>query len=458
MSSRTIVPSRYLVCALGLLLFGATLVALAPYAWAGAAGFRNSAVGGVSISADGIVGIPTVEAKSVFLKELRREVKTPTGALATPAKLRMVSLRGLVDAIQDAIKNNFGELTDEVKYLGGLQRIQYVFVYPDDGDIVLAGPGEGWKINEAGAVVGQTTGRPVLQLDDLLVALRSVDEAEFGEISCSIDPTEEGWTRLAALLDRQRGNPINRPVLKAAAKEAFGNQVVSINGVPATSRFARMMLAADFHMKLLAMEIEGRPVDFPSYIDMIRSPREATNASPRWWLACNYQPMKTSEDRLAWEIRGTGVKAMTEDEIRAEDGTVRQTGRTSPAAEKWAKLMTEKFDELAGKVAAFGEMRNIMDMCVVAALLKKEGLWEKAGVDASLLRDPAGELKPKIWNAPKMVPPQISVVQVKRAMIVTASGGVQIDSFQVASNVEVASDVSDVRERAKPDGNSLWWQ
>ena len=71
MSSRTVVPSRFPFCALCLMLL-CVLLALAPYAWAGVGGFRNSAVGGVSISADGIVGIPTVEAKSLYLKELRK--------------------------------------------------------------------------------------------------------------------------------------------------------------------------------------------------------------------------------------------------------------------------------------------------------------------------------------------------------------------------------------------------
>ena len=60
-----------------------------------------------------------------------------------------------------------------IKYLAGLQRIHYVFVYPEQKDIVLVGPGEGWKVDAKGNVVGITTGRPVMLLDDLLVALRT---------------------------------------------------------------------------------------------------------------------------------------------------------------------------------------------------------------------------------------------------------------------------------------------
>ena len=106
--------------------------------------------------------------------------------------MRKISLRALEAACQHFLTENSGKLPDEIKYLGGLQRIQYVFVYPEQNDIVLAGPAEGWKIDEAGNVVGVTTGRPVLQLDDLLVALRTVSSARQGAISCSINPTAEG--------------------------------------------------------------------------------------------------------------------------------------------------------------------------------------------------------------------------------------------------------------------------
>ena len=43
--------------------------------------------------------------------------------------------------INDCRQNN-RPLPDEVKYLAGLQRIRYVFVYPEQQDIVLAGFGE----------------------------------------------------------------------------------------------------------------------------------------------------------------------------------------------------------------------------------------------------------------------------------------------------------------------------
>ena len=42
-------------------------------------------------------------------------------------------------------------VSDEMKYLAGLLRIHYVFFYPETGDIVLAGPAEGFAEDPVGA-------------------------------------------------------------------------------------------------------------------------------------------------------------------------------------------------------------------------------------------------------------------------------------------------------------------
>ena len=70
---------------------------------------------------------------------------------------------------------------------------------PDDPGDILAGPAEGWKVGPNGAVVGVETGQPILLLDDLLVALRSIENTRSSGITCSIDPTAEGLARLQAL-------------------------------------------------------------------------------------------------------------------------------------------------------------------------------------------------------------------------------------------------------------------
>lgn len=438
------------------------LVAPVHTALAGVAGFRNNAVGGISIDATGLVGPAKTVAKKELLALLRTEIKDAPTGLVAPVPLRMISLRGLADACEDAMKNSFGRLPEEVKFLAGIQRIQYVFVYPEINDIVLAGPGEGWRVDDDGSVVGVTTGRPVLRLDDLLVALRSVDDARTVGITCSIDPTPEGYRNLNKVLEQQRrAGRVNPAVLEPEMKRAFGPQQVTISGVPDNSHFARVLVAADYRMKRIAMHLEDARVrGLPSYLDLIKkSPRAANNANPRWWLACNYEPLAASEDRLAWELRGPGVKTMTEDDFVSKDGTVAGTGRKSPLAQKWADAMTAKYEELSVEDAVFGELRNLMDMCVVAALIKKERLWEKAGLSSPILTQADSELKLENWNAPKTVAPQVSFIKTRNTWVFTASGGVDVNSWQVAGKYEVSDSISEIRDRAATQSRrGLWWQ
>src|SRR5439155_3963598 len=130
-----------------------------------------------------------------------------------------------------------------------------------------------------------------------------------------------------------------------------------------------------------------------------------------WWMACNYEPLAKSEDGLAWELRGPGVKVLTEDEIIGADGGVTGTGKVSPVAQKWANLMTEHYDELSAKEPVFVELRNLMDACVIAALISKEGLLEKAQLDIPTLRGTDSKLELVSWPQPKTVATQCSFLK-----------------------------------------------
>lgn len=443
----------------GLVLLTTSLVTVV---YAGHAGFRNQSVGGISIDVSGVVGPPSAEGTKLMLAELKKEVKDAADDMAAPVKLRMVSLRGLAEAAEDALKNNFGRLPDDVQFLAGLQRLQYVFVDVEKNDIILAGPGEGWRIDDKANVVGITTGRPVLRLDDLLVALRAVHAARTEGITCSIDPTPEGVVNLRKLLDAQRGRPLQPQLIEGAMKEAFGAQQVSVTGVPPTSHFARVLVAADYRMKRIAMHLDESPVKkLPSYLELLKNggARSATNVNPRWWLACNYEPLAATEDGLAWEIRGPGVKAMTEDEFTTPEGEQVGTGRVSKQAQQWADLMTNEYDALSSEDVVFGDLRNLMDMCLVAALIEKNNLWETAQLQVPLLTDPNSDLKIQVWNAAKTIPPQVSFLRARNAWIVTASGGVSIESWQAASKVEPTATLAAVRTQATQRTRSgIWWQ
>jgi len=413
---------------------------------------RTSAVGGVSINTDGLLDSATDLNLQTLNEGMGRDFHAAPGELNKPVELRKISLKAVNAALRDAKKGQVAQLPDEIKYLAGIQRIQYVLLYPEQNDIVLAGPGEGWQLDGKGNVVGVTTGRPVLSLEDLLVAFRTVEEARKGGISCSIDPTVEGRQQFERFMSQQK---TFNPAVVDGIERAMGNQQITVSGVPDTSHFARVLVAADYKMKRIGMKLDKSPVrGLASFIDMI--PGKLDNMMPRWWMACNYEPMGRSEDGLAWELRGSGVKVMTEDEfVDNAAGTVKGTGKVNPIAQKWCDQFTSKYDDLAVKEPVFGELRNIMDMCVIAALITKENLPAKAKCELTELS--SDKMGIESFPAPKKVATQSSALKRGNNWIITASGGVAINSWEVADKTEVKPAVSATREKAKPNTDSLWW-
>src|SRR5574340_942546 len=202
------------------------------------------AVGGIAIDTDGILQNATADDRAKLANLRAEALQEIPGDLGQWTELRKVSLASLEAALGKAAKEG-QPLPDEIKYLAGLQQVRYVFVYPEKHDIVLAGPGEGWKVDGQGNVIGATTGRPVMLLDDLLVALRTARKAADGGISCSIDPTQEGLQQLQQHVRNLRtiGNPQQTA---AGIEQALGPQKISVHGVPDESHFARVLVAADY--------------------------------------------------------------------------------------------------------------------------------------------------------------------------------------------------------------------
>ncbi len=414
----------------------------------------GNAVGGVVIDAAGVVNLPAQKDIQQRLSALRKALSPALADdLATPASMRKISLRRLEETILDHVNNRL-PIPEDVVFLAGLQRIEYVFVYPDANDIVIAGPAEGWRVNEHAEVVGVNTGKPVMTLEDLLVAFRSAETSRQTGIRCSIDPTPEGRRRFQQAAAQVRAGA-NLEVVKKTLEQAFGPQTVTLAGVPESSHFARVLVAADYRMKRLAMNLEESPVKgLPSYPEMIRNQRNVSSATPRWWLACDYQPVTRSDDGLAWRIQG-GVKAMTEDELIGADGSVTGTGKTSDAAAKWAAAMTERYDELSMHIASFGHLQNLMDLSVLAAVIEGHQLRSIAGCELPTLFQSDSPYKLHAYGVPRQMAPQCSMLKTAGGILVTASGGVDLNSWQVASRSSVNAQLAE--QRAAVSTDKQWW-
>jgi len=419
--------------------------------------YYGRSVGGVSIDGNGVVTNADVDATGKLREVLRKGLGAIPQDLSRTTQTRKISLRMLEAAI-DRCNRTGKDLPDEIKYLAGLQQIDYVLVYPEKHDIVLVGPGEGWKVDDRGYVVGATTGRPVMLLDDLAVALRTAREAAQTGISCSIDPTSQGLQQLRSYVDTLRTIG-NRHQTVANIERTLGPQVISVTGVPADSHFARVLVAADYRMKRLAMAFEPAPkgVKLPSFMSMVSAgPRGMSNMLPRWWLAPDYQPLLRDEEGLAWQLRGASVKAMTEEDFLTATGSREHTGKASRTAQRWADNMTAEYGRLAVADPIFGQLRNCMELAIVSALVAKENLTHKAGYSLPILTDPSGVQVAKFFP-PKQVDSKATVFKKRRNWVISASGGVLVNSWAVADKTEKSDSLGPVRAKAAGGQGNWWW-
>jgi hypothetical protein len=415
-------------------------------------GFRQPSVGGVKIDTDGVVSNPQVGELKQLQAAWQKGLEKVPADLEKWTDQRFVSLKQLESEVA-AARSAGKPLPDVVRYMAGLQRVRYVLVYPDKQDIVLAGPAEGWKVDSLGSVVGATSNRPVLTLDDLMVALRVAESSNRSGISCSIDPTPEGLQRMQQI-SRQLSARNGPQAAARQMEEAVGLQTITVTGVPVTSHFARVIVAADFRMKRLAMNMEPAPIDgMPSFLTLLKR-GGSQNMMPRFWLAPKYEPLRRDNDGLAWEIRGQAVRCLTEQQFLDRSGQKQQSTKPDPTAQKWVDTFTEKFEELAREDSSFGQLRNVMDLAVVGALLAKERLNEKSGFQAPNLM---GEQPLDEFPAPRSVPSQASFVKAGRNWVVSVSGGVQIFPWQVADRTEVSKDLASTRQ-SPPATKSWYWQ
>ena len=121
------------------------------------------------------------------------------------------------------------------------------------------GPAKAGKLNAQGEVVGRDHG-PARDVAGRFAGGACADRGRCSRrasVARSI-PRNEGLVRLQALIkNRPAAGDDPQPVM-AAIEQALGPQTISVTGVPDTSHFARVLVAADYRMKRLAMGFESR--------------------------------------------------------------------------------------------------------------------------------------------------------------------------------------------------------
>lgn len=424
---------------------------------------------GVAVDADGVLRrLTRGDAQGLLARERAQQAMAMLDAdVAKRSPLRKVSLTRLAKLIKKSIEEGHGP-DEAMKHLAGLTRIKYAFYYPETQDIVIAGPAEGWMEDLAGRPVGIETGKPVLELQDLIVAMRTFPPGKTTKpvVYCSIDATEEGLARMQQFLSEVGTNfqgSIDEQFIVNGLRNSLGLQVITVGGVPATTHFAQVMVEADYRMKLIGIGLEEPATDIRSYISLANFASMARNAMVRWWFVPDYQRIRVSEDGLAAEFVGNGVKLVGEDEVVAKDGSRRTAGSQNRASQRFTDGFTKKYGQLADRDPVYAQLRNCIDMLVVAALMQKNDFYGQAGWDLSVLGDEK-TYPVETYNAPKQVASAVNSIWKGSRLATPVGGGVQVHANEVLDSENLLADEKGEVDAARKSvslsdlpADKWWW-
>lgn len=426
---------------------------------------------GVHVDAKGVLRVGTVADPNGELARRQKEAAKASlnAEVQKKSPLRKVSLNRLEKALSTQFDKDRPP-TDEMRNLAGLTRVQNVFFYPETGDIVIAGPAEGWYADSTGRMVGIESGRPIIELQDLVVAMRAYAPGKKAprSIGCSIDATPEGLANLQKFLKSvgsaaDPSDPDRTQYIVDGLRTSLGLQKVSVQGVPADTHFAQVMVEADYRMKLIGIGLEKPAVKMASFVDRADPSSISRNAMQRWWFVPDYQCVRVSGDDLAMELVGSGVKLMGEDEMVASDGSRAVVkGTANRASQAFVTGFTQKYPEIASKTPVYAQLRNLIDMAVAAAFIQQQDYYGKADWKAAILMDEA-KIKVQTYQAPVEVETAANAFWKGARLLTPVGGGVTLHPEQALASVNRLPDEGEKVEklREKIDLKNLaagqWW-
>lgn len=419
-----------------------------PDTWddAGGPGAMREYRNGVIVDAEGVLQRTPREDAQRWLSRFRAEQTTQpeSGDVRRPSQLRKISLTRLERLVQ--LRQAAGlPLDEEMIVLGGLERIEYVLIYPETGDLVLAGPAGDWKINAEGRVVSATTGRPVVRLDDLITIWRhTAGEKSRVSMGCSITPLQENLADTKAFLDDSQKKPLKSGGSAEwieQVRSRVGRQRVDVFGIDPTTGAARVLVEADYHMKLVGLGIEESVTGVPNYLQMVSAQPQATPLDVlRWWFTMKYDVIETNPERNAFAIRGQAVQLQSENEMLNDRGQRIHTHQAEPLNREFAAKFTEHFATLAEKYPVYAELQNLFDLALVGTLIETEGLADQVGWHRTYF-GVDGPCRVTQDTAPQMVETVANHTMAQgRRVIAAVSGGVHADPFRFVSHEAIAID------------------
>lgn len=372
--------------------------------------------------------------------------------MARPSKLRLISLRRLEQAVADALDQG-QSVPESMARMAGLTRVTHVFVAQDEKDVILGGPAEAWQYDEKGQIVGVESGRPVLNLDDFVVVLRAFLRGQ-NDFGCSINVREEGVKALSQYVEAsQAKGPLAPGALRGWTKnlqDKLGRQDVVVWGIPADSRAARVIVEADYRMKLIGIDKLDAGKEIPSYFDLLTLSQQknvSTMDALRWWLTMKYDAVLHSADRTAFEIQGSSVLCQSENQLLTAEGKHLPTGKSEATNRQFAQNFTQHYNKLAARDVVFADTQNVFDLALVASLIHEDKIATQIGWNFGSL-GPNGDYQAAHYPAAREIDSVVNHrVYNGKDIVVQVAGGVSADVRSVLKDAAVNREAPELAAR-----------
>jgi hypothetical protein len=217
-------------------------------------------------------------------------------------------------------------------------------------------------------------------------------------------------------------------------------QTIRVDGIPATTHAAQLMVAADYRMKRIGLGMDDLRV--PGLQTFIANTvPNSSNALFRWFFVPDYECVVLTEDRNGMELVGEGVKLVGENEVVSSSGerTVWE-GQLDRGSAAFTKSFTGRYPQIAKQALVFAQLRNWIDMLICAAHIQREDFYGQSNWSMPFF---GSEEKYPLETcvAPKEVEPIVGE-RLVRGLVLAPVGGIEIDAERALDE-----------EHAKPDTN-----
>ncbi len=256
-------------------------------------------------------------------------------------------------------------------------------------------------------IVGQIDpSLPTLYTEDFAVALRNVwmkyaerrgNTTIYTNLGCSIDPDPRIVGKLQELGVESMSNSSHSQVedfIQEWHSVCRSPQEVRVLGMPFNTRFAKVLVQADYDMKRLAdgsdaLDVDGFTSLSEKTLDKYKAHVLGGGAGEFPMSFLNRFEFVPSEcpfhrEKGGFFLDDCPVKLVTEEEYLQKSGTISGTGQANPLAQQFCDEFTTAYAEVARKRPIYAELEGLFRFAALAKLIHhKQDELEKSGVDLS---------------------------------------------------------------------------